>query len=254
MIYNGKSAETTSYKLLENTPYVIELTALLRDEFKDIFKKPFDDALVKPMEMAVKALCDQIPIVYYSYCCYDKIYILCDEINSLENNSYFDNDIQAINSFFASGMSLTFNRALESFTNDYYKKNAESSSFDDEEMLYYMKLMQIVKKGTGFLAKTYNVNPHDVIDFFVFRQRELIQRSIEVYGEYYLSLSKEKLKSYGIFEIQNMLEAKGILWEIEPLQYQRGFFYINDDEGNDMQIDREIPIIADNTLYLKGDY
>ena len=165
MFYNGKSAETTSYKLLENTPYVIELTALLRDEFKDIFKKPFD-----------------------------------------------------------------------------------------EEMLYYMKLMQIVKKGTGFLAKTYNVNPHDVINFFVFRQRELIQRSIEVYGEYYLSLSKEKLKSYGIFETQNMLEAKGILWEIEPLQYQRGFFYINDDEGNDMQIDREIPIIADNTLYLKGDY
>lgn len=204
--------------------------------------KPFDDNLVNLMGETTKFLCENISGCICGYCQSDEISLLLMNNQTNQTQPWFDNRIQKIISVSSSLATYYFN-ANNPFQNKY------PAYFD---------------------SRVFVLPESDIINYFIWRQRDATKNSISSLA--HSLYSTKELLNKNSDEKQELCFQKGYNWNDLPISYKRGILVykkksntplINKKTGeityrNHFFIDKEMEILKYDdecilTKILKGD-
>jgi len=117
---------------------------------------------------------------------------------NFDTQLWFDNDVQKIASVSASIATAAFNR--------YMREDCPSLTYD---------------KTALFDARCFAIPREEAVNYFIWRQRDAIRNSISGYAQ--VHFSHKQLQGKNITEMQNMLVAKDVYWDMVKTWKQRGW-------------------------------
>jgi tRNA(His) 5'-end guanylyltransferase len=169
--------EASEQVLPARMPVVLRLdgNSFSRLTARDEFDKPFDDQFEGAMNVAAMAVMDYCSGAQVAYCQSDEISILLRNNMSVNTEPFLANRTQKLSSLCAAKASVAFN-----------KENREHS-IDTEAV---------------FDCRAFVVPEDDVVNYFLWRQRDAFKNCISSYAHYNL---KDK---YGRKTAQKMLHGK----------------------------------------------
>jgi tRNA(His) guanylyltransferase len=161
--------------------------------------KPFDVDLINSMDSTAKFLCEKIQGSKIAFVQSDEITILLEDFKSIQNEAYFDGNIQKISSISASMASAFFNNNMKEISE---KKNNSLAFFD---------------------CRCWSLSdPFEVENTFIWRQKDAIRNSIQLVAQSLYS-PKELFKKSQLALIDMIHEKSSKTWDSYPdgLKYGR---------------------------------
>lgn len=236
----------TRTHLIPRMPVIIRLDGKAFHQFCKGLKRPFDDILIKTMQDTTKYLCENVQGCVLGYTQSDEITLVLVDYKTLDNSSWFDNNIQKIVSVSASMATMAFNK--------FFEKNASNAILNildyyaddyNEEDKYISAIDEKMKnKCAMFDSRVFNLPKEEVCNCVLWRQNDATRNSIEMVGQAYFSHKELHKKTCN--DIQDMLMTqRGINWNDFPTHYKRGSCAIKkvDENGRSKWVlDKEIPI------------
>ena len=140
------------------------------------------------------------------------------DFDKLETEGWFDYNLQKIVSVSASIMSLTF-----------------SNSFG---------------KIGYFDARAFNIPKEEVVNYFIWRQKDWERNSVQMLAQFYYS--HKQLYKKNVSDMHEMLLKKNVDWSKLPLKWREGTFFYKESSF----ILRDAPSFLENSVieaYLKGE-
>lgn len=207
-------------KLTRRTPVIIRIDGRAFHSFTKGFDKPFDEVLINAMKSTTRKLCENISNCVFAYSQSDEISILMVDYAKLNQDPWFDNNLQKITSISASMATLYFHNA---FTAAYIKKFPSLKKENTEEANKLFNAYKVaIRKGAMFDARCFNVPKDEVCNYFISRQIDATRNSVNSLG--YSQFSHKSLQGLNTSEIQDklMLE-KNINWNDCKTYEKRGF-------------------------------
>jgi tRNA(His) 5'-end guanylyltransferase len=174
--------------------------------------KPFDEGLIEDMNATTRYLCTEIQGAVLGYVQSDEISILIADFKDFSTQMWFDGNVQKIASISASLATAKFNQLrLVRKQNEVYGNT-----------MRYMTIDEIDKhKLATFDARAFQIpEKEEVINYFIWRQRDAIKNSIQSVAQAHFS--QKELNKVNTDEMKGMLAGKGILWEDFTYRKQRG--------------------------------
>lgn len=226
-------------KLVKRCPVILRIDGRAFHTFTRGFNKPFDDIFAKTMQMATKALCENIQGCVLGYVQSDEISLVLCDYQTLDTCAWFDYRLEKICSLSAAMATRFFNR--------YFIENVEQAkllSMDDKEYQKYKR-----KYWTAdFDSRAFNVPKDDVCNAILWRQRDAEKNSVSSLAQ---SLySQKEINGISSKKLQDkMFTEKGVNWNDVPTMYKRGSACVKDAEGK-WFIDMEMPIISQDRDYV----
>lgn len=170
--------------------------------------KPFDDGLIEDMNATTRYLCSEIQGAVLGYVQSDEISILLADFQDFTTQMWFDGNVQKIASIAASLATAKFNQ-LRSI-----RAMNESKIFLEADDFKKIRL-------ATFDARTFQIpEKEEVINYFIWRQRDAIKNSIQSVAQAHFS--QKQLNKVNTDEMKGLLADKGILWEDFTYREQRG--------------------------------
>jgi tRNA(His) guanylyltransferase len=212
-------------------------------------KKPVDPGLVKCMNETAKALCEAVQGTKMAYVQSDEISLLITNYDTIDTQSWFDNNLQKMVSV-ASGIA--------------------SSTFTFNSWRIWMGgVMAPVGlesiKPAVFDARAFIVPKEDVVNYFLWRQQDATRNSVQMLARSLYSHKDCENKNNS--ELQEMIFRKGINWNDCPVAQKRGRCLIKADyehigtnpkTGEQIpsvrsgwKVDNEIPIFSEDRKYVE---
>jgi tRNA(His) 5'-end guanylyltransferase len=170
--------------------------------------KPFDDGLIEDMNATTRYLCTEIQGAVLGYVQSDEISILIADFKDFSTQMWFDGNLQKMASIAASLATAKFNQ-LRSM-----RAMNESKIFLEADDFKKIRL-------ATFDARAFQIpEKEEVINYFIWRQRDAIKNSIQSVAQ--ANFSQRELNKVNTDEMKHMLANKGILWEDFTYREQRG--------------------------------
>lgn len=189
----------TKYKLQRRTNTIIRIDGKAFHTYTKGLNRPFDDGLIEDMNQTAKYLCENIQGAKMAYVQSDEISILLTDYDDLNTQAWFDNNIQKITSIAASLATAKFNQL---------RMARECDNTEDIFTSYNINWFKLAM----FDARVFQIaSQEEVVNYFIWRQKDAIRNSISSVAQYYFS-SKE-LHGKKTNDMLNMLLEKNVNWE-----------------------------------------
>ena len=172
-------------------------------------KKPFDAGLIADMDATTRYLCTEIQGAVLGYVQSDEISILLADFQDFTTQMWFDGNVQKICSIAASLATAKFNqlrtiRAMNGFV----------PVIDPEIAIKKIRL-------ATFDARAFQINEkEEIINYFIWRQRDAIKNSIQSVAQTYFS--QKQLDKVNTDQMKVMLQETNHAWEDCTEREQRG--------------------------------
>lgn len=160
-------------------------------------KKPFCDGLMEDMDLTAAYLCKNIMGAKFAFVQSDEISILITDFENINQQAWFDNNVQKMCSISASMATAKFNQLRMQRFQDFNYKIAEFDS----------RVFQIPQKT-------------EVDNYFRWRQQDTIRNSIQSVA--YSMYSHSEINNKNTNEMQEMIFQKGVNWNDFKPRYKRG--------------------------------
>lgn len=223
------------YESVNKTQLIPKLYTVIRLDGKAFhtytkqFKKPFDNALINLMDETAIYLCSKIQGAKFAFVQSDEISIFISDMDSLEQQMWFDGEIQKIVSVAASMASAKFNHlAMLNKIELLRDKDARYTTLYDEAMdkLEEMSLAE-------FDARVFQLpNIDELINCYIWRQQDCIRNSISSVAQH--NFSSKELHKKSTRDMKEMLVDIKDPWENYEEKQKNGRLiiknlYINDE-------------------------
>lgn len=174
------------------------------------FKRPFDEGFIEDMNELAKFLCSNIQGAILGYVQSDEISIFIWNKGKTESQIWFNGEIDKMESISASWAGGEFNRL---------RLLRECSSKEDNKL----SLEEIQNfKFAAFDSRVFELpNEQEIVNYFIWRQKDFIRNSISTVGRTYLKTNLEYKTS---LDIKEMLLENGIDWNNFPQDQKYGRF------------------------------
>ena len=180
----GYENVTRNY-LTRRMPVIIRLDGICFHTFTKGFDKPFDELLWTTMAQTAQYLCKEVQNCVFAYTQSDEISLVLIDYYNLNTDVWFGNNIQKICSVAAAKASVYFNDAL--FINALNEFNV---SIDENRRTF---LKNIFNRKAFFDARCFNIPREEVLNYFIWRQKDCQKNSVSAIAQYYFS-NKELYK------------------------------------------------------------
>lgn len=189
----------TQTHLPRRTYTIIRLDGKAFHTYTKGFKRPYDENLMRIMDLTAKKLCESIQGCKMAYVQSDEISLILTDFDSQQTNAWFDGNIQKIASISASIATAAFNNGM----------------YLDEEILASMD------KVAYFDSRVFTIpNREEVINYLIWRQQDAVRNSIQMGAQ---SLySQKQLDKKNASDLQEMMWQKGVNWNDYPTGFKRG--------------------------------
>lgn len=211
-------------------------------------EKPFDKGLFDCMNDTAIELCKEVQGCRLAYVQSDEISLLLTNYQSVDTQSWFENNLMKMISISASVASVTF-------TQNSWKIWGIDHSNEDP---YYLT------KEAYFDSRAFVLPKEDVTNYFIWRQQDATRNSVQMLARSLYSHKECTDKNNS--ELQEMIFQKGINWNDCPIPQKRGRCIIkqssektslNPKTGqyitairNEWVVDNEIPIFTVDRSYI----
>ena len=188
--------ECSNYKFTNRVPIIIRIDGKAFHSWTKKTKcvKPFDSNLINLMSNTTKYLCENISGCICGYCQSDEISLCLINSQNNETQPWFDNRIQKMVSVSASLATYYFN------SNNMFEHKCPAL----------------------FDSRAFVVPEKDIINYFIWRQRDASRNSISMLAQSMYS-NKNLLKKTSDEKIQ-MCKDKGVDWNNLPNHFKYGSF------------------------------
>lgn len=195
--------------LIPNMHTVIRLDGRAFSKFTKRFEKPFDEDFVNMMNKTTKYLCENLQNVKFGYVQSDEISLYITDLTSYDDELPFKGNVQKIVSIASSMAGAYFNMLLLKY---------EMEKCD----IKLDKVFNEDRKLPEFDARVFQLpNINELINCFIWRQRDCVKNSISSVGQANFSTSELKYKNTD--QVQEMLfSIKGINWSHYDVGLKRG--------------------------------
>lgn len=184
--------------LIRRMPAILRLDGKAFHTLTRGFERPFDEGMFELMHSTMLALYEGVQTCVFAYMQSDEISLLLKDYTKLETQSWFGGNIQKICSISASIATVAFNQKRANIGEDKY-----------------------LACGSGmFDARVFNIPKEDVVNYFVWRQKDATRNSINAVGQAHFSHKELHEKSQN--DVLDMLHHKGINWNETPIKFKRG--------------------------------
>jgi len=188
------------HKLPRRMPMILRIDGKAFHTFTKGMKKPFDDDLIKCMQLTSKYLLENVQNAKMVYTQSDEISILIDDTSKLDTDVMFDNNIQKIVSVVASMATVAFNNCA---------KNT------------------LGKSHAMFDCRAFILPEEDVPNYFIWRMRDWERNSLQMVAR--SKYSPRQLHKKNRVAIHDMLMEKGINWSKIKPHYKNGTMIMRED-------------------------
>lgn len=206
------------YSLTPLMPVILRIDGKAFHTFTRGHIKPFDTGLIDCMTNTAKELVKNIQGAKFGYVQSDEISIVLIYYNNRDSAAWFANELQKMVSISASMATGYFNY--------YYRKEFEN----DNKMAF-------------FDSRAFCIPEFDVVNYFIWRQRDWQKNSIQMLARHYFS-QKELLNKNGTEMIEMLLNKRVDYYDLQ--NYLRMGIGIVADGG----IDYNIPEFTKNREYI----
>lgn len=205
--------------------------------------KPFDRNFISVMESTATALCLEIQGAQLAYVQSDEISVLVHGYKKFESEPWFGNQVQKMVSVAAAVASATFTaKSWRMWSKLAVHDTDATPSLDDIEPAY-------------FDARAFVMPESDVTNYFLWRQRDGLRNSIQMFARSHFSHSE--LHKKGTNEMTEMCKAKGHDWHKLPPSQRNGRVVHRESklvEGalrSHFIVDTNVPLFVDNKPYIE---
>lgn len=188
----------------------------------------FSHSLHKVMIRTAAEACREMQNVVLAYTQSDEISFLLKDWNNHDTQQWFDGKVQKIVSVTASMITAYFNDSWD----EWFPAAGSGRAFFD--------------------ARAFNVPQHDVDNYFIWRQRDMLRNSVNYVARQYFS--HKQLHGKNRQQVIEMLATEhGVDWEAYPLWEQRGACVVKRtglDNQSYLYADDNIPIFQESREYI----
>ena len=232
-------------------PVIIRIDGCHFHTFTRGLKKPFDKVFMNSMIQTTKSLCENIMGCKFGYTQSDEISLLLTNNDTFETQPWFDNNINKIVSVSASMASMFFNKYWIENTEKFYNAGV----LDD-----YNRALYDGKANTAYFdARVFVVPPHEVNNYFIWRQQDATRNSI--LGCAQSLFSHKEIEGINTKLLQDkMLREKDFNWNNLITTKKRGIGFYRDTfekeglERSYWKSDYDIPIFTQDKDYIRNLY
>lgn len=210
---------------------------------KQLPGKPFDRNFISVMESTAIALCQEIQGAQLAFVQSDEISILVHGYKKFESEPWFGNQVQKMVSVSAAVASATF-------TANSWRMWSKIAVHDTDPL-----------PGIGdiepayFDSRAFLVPEADVANYFLWRQRDGLRNSVQMFAR--VHFSQKELHKKSTNEMIEMCRAKGHDWHKLPPSQRNGRAVYRDTKLVDgtwrshFVVDTNVPLFVDNKLYIE---
>lgn len=252
-----------SYEDCYRTILPIRMPVILRIDGKAFHtytrgcKRPVDDGLVECMNDTAIELCKKVQGCQIAYVQSDEISLLLTNYESVDTQSWFDNNLLKMVSISASIASVTFTQNSWKIwapkTWDEVDPSADPTSECD------------FNKPAYFDSRAFVMPKEDVCNYFLWRQQDATRNSVQMLAR--TLYSHKQLENKNNSELQELIFQKGINWNDCPVSQKRGRCIVKQvvvKEGfnpktgealptqrSEWVVDNKIPIFSQDRNYIE---
>ena len=244
--------------LTRRMPTLIRLDGKSFHKFTEGFQTPFDMVLMRSMWQATQYLCANIQGCKIGYTQSDEITLLLTDYDTIATQSWFEKNVQKMCSISASMVTLAFNNAFVQNVEQLKHDIDTDYGHDPELCLKLSKNLDIYykKKNTAlFDSRVYNIPTDEVVNAFIWRQKDATRNAIQMVGR--ANFSDSQLYKKGCNQIQEMLfQEKNINFNDLPVYQKRGACITKETYMKDKSqrsrwiVDENIPIFTKDRDYI----
>lgn len=219
--------------LMRRTPVIVRLDGKNFSTFTRSMKKPFDSAFKMCMTAVAKRLCAEAQNCRMAFHGSDEISLLLVDYRTLTTSPWFDNDVMKVTSVSAAIATAAFAEELLS-----------QGVFDVKN-----------KRFPVFDSRCFNVPERDVVNYFVWRQRDIMRNSVSAAAQ--SVFSHKDLQGVNRDQMIDMLKLRrGIDWNDYGHHFRQGSVIIRDAEvlGNVTRhrwVEHAAPLFKDDRQYVE---
>lgn len=205
--------------------------------------RPFDRNFMSVMESTAIALCQEIQGAQLAFIQSDEISVLVHGYKKFESEPWFGNQVQKMVSVSAAVASATFTaNSWRMWSKMAVHEDDERPSLDHIEPAY-------------FDSRVFVVPESDVRNYFLWRQRDGIRNSIQMFARQHFS--QKELHKKGTNEMVEMCKAQGHDWhKLPPSQRQGRAVYresklVDGVARSHFVVDTNVPLLVENAYYIE---
>jgi tRNA(His) guanylyltransferase len=220
--------------LVRRMPAILRLDGRAFHTLTAKFNKPFDVDIQEMMYQTMSAVFHGVQTSVFAYCQSDEISLLLKDYTNLESQPWFGGNIQKIVSVAASIATVAFNKTRHDIGNE-----------------------RCLSCGDAFFdARIFNIPKEDVVNYFIWRQKDATRNSINSMGQ--ANFSHAELQGKSQNEVLDMLQSKGLNWNEVPTKFKRGMSYYRVEDASFMGVkvpymwhgNLEIPIFTEDREFI----
>lgn len=200
--------------------------------------KPFDRNFISVMEKVAIALCQEIQDAQLAYTQSDEVSVLLHNYKKFESDAWFGNQVQKMVSVAASIAGATFTANSWCM---WRESGAGMPTVNDLEPAY-------------FDARAFVLPEADVNNYFVWRQRDGIRNSIQMFASHHFSHGQLHKKSTS--EMIEMCKSIGHDWHALPATHRQGrcvYKHLETVDGqtrSHFRVNADLPRFVDNPAFV----
>ena len=216
--------------LTRRSPVIIRVDGRAFHTLTRGMDRPFDAEFAVCMSRAAHALVSEVQGAKLAYVQSDEVSVLLTDYDTIQTDAWFGYRVQKMVSVAAAIATIAFEARF---------RNAFPT-----------------QKGIPlFDASVFTLPRDEVVNYFVWRQRDAVRNSIQATGQAHFS--QKQLHGKNTDEIQEMLfQEKGINWNDTPTQFKRGWCVVLHQESDDIRqqwiTDLEIPEFTRDREYIES--
>lgn len=230
-----EAARTT---LPRRMPIIVRVDGKAFSKYTKQLEKPFDRNFISVMEEVATALCQEVQGTQLAYVQSDEVSLLIHGYKKFESEPWFGNQVQKMTSVAAAVAAATFTAKSWRM---WRKPKSGMPSVNDIEPAY-------------FDARAFVLPEHDVVNYFLWRQRDGLRNSVQQFA--YHHLSHKQIFGKSTAEMKEMCKAVGHDWDALPPTQRKGrcvyrhFEVVNGVERGHFRVDTDIPLFNENQEYI----
>ena len=199
--------------LVRRTPVIARIDGKAFHTLTRGCQRPFDGNFARAM--AAARLCEEVQGCKLAYWQSDEISLLLCDYDTIQTEAWFDYRLQKLCSIGASIAAVAFTQAFG--------------------------------KEAHFDARFFNVPENDVVNYFVWRQKDAERNSLQMLAQAHFS--PKELHGKKREDLHELLHSKGVNWNDCDTIQKRGACLVRDEYG--WRVDPAVPIFSQTREYIQ---
>lgn len=183
--------------LTRRTPVILRIDGKAFHSYAKGFYFPFDQTLLDSFIYSTERIMKDIQGAKCAYIQSDEVSIFITDFDRLNTEAWFNYDVQKMTSVASSLFTAYFNH-------------------------YMIKTNPDIGKIACFDARVFNLPKEEVVNYFIWRQKDWERNSISMLARFYYSHSECQGKS--LKQLNDMIYEAGDNWNNLPIYWKRGVF------------------------------